>query len=459
MNRRIISLATLAVALGAGSVAQAQGLLVSKDQGFMVLPPQAVPGGGNAMTIKWSPSSRYLVVNQLETPFDPSIIMSMGTPKPSPEIMGKLPNSQISLWDTKSNKKIDLLTIPRSSGSNVIDFGVTGDDQTAYVASFSMAENVLNYRLKLINITSKVTRTLDLKPESPPILEPAPTGNFILMRGQDSSVPTADGTSKPTIAVLNAVTGATIDIDATPQSGQQFIFCSWLDGSTVAITFVKRSTNEWQYRTFSMVGQPQRIVNGRPPIPTGVDPQSDSEGKFEVQSDSAVQSSLLDGGFNRSSVILSATVEPTIKDAPRQCIVTSDGDSGTISPNGKWLAYNHHGVPMVSAIAPCDYSVVMNARMAALRASALSKVKQIGLALMMFAMDNDDKFPVKDENFNLKLNPYLKNADMLNGFVYTFPGGDMTKLENPQDTELGHMDIPGGRVVVYADGHAKYVSD
>ena len=35
----------------------------------------------------------------------------------------------------------------------------------------------------------------------------------------------------------------------------------------------------------------------------------------------------------------------------------------------------------------------------------------------------------------------------------------MASIQNPADTEMGYVVGPGGSAVVFADGHAKWVSD
>ena len=66
-----------------------------------------------------------------------------------------------------------------------------------------------------------------------------------------------------------------------------------------------------------------------------------------------------------------------------------------------------------------------------------------------------DQLPGPDA-FRSAVSPYLKNDKLLDGFVYTFPGGSINKIQSPAETELGYVDTSGGRAVVYADGHAKF---
>lgn len=77
----------------------------------------------------------------------------------------------------------------------------------------------------------------------------------------------------------------------------------------------------------------------------------------------------------------------------------------------------------------------------------------VGLALMMYAFDNDGALPV-GEKWRSQLELYVKDSKVLEPFIYTDLDGKLNDLKNPAEAELGYMLAPGGRVVVYADGHA-----
>ncbi len=95
---------------------------------------------------------------------------------------------------------------------------------------------------------------------------------------------------------------------------------------------------------------------------------------------------------------------------------------------------------------------------AAERTVALSNAKQAGLALIMYAQDYDEVFPTGDD-INNKIMPYIKNQDILNSFAYTYGGGAISAITSPAETELGYVNGPGGKAIVYADGHAKWKSN
>jgi hypothetical protein len=92
----------------------------------------------------------------------------------------------------------------------------------------------------------------------------------------------------------------------------------------------------------------------------------------------------------------------------------------------------------------------------ALKWQAISYAKQAGLATIMYAGDNDDQYPSGKES----ISPYLKSDDILDGFVYTLSGNlNASQIESPAETVMGYVEGPGGRAVVYTDGHSKWIND
>ena len=84
----------------------------------------------------------------------------------------------------------------------------------------------------------------------------------------------------------------------------------------------------------------------------------------------------------------------------------------------------------------------------------------------MYAQDYDETYPPADGHATQVLRPYLKNDEVFNapgtdapGFVYTYTGGPMKSIASPSTQEVGYLSGPGGRAVIFADGHAKWQSD
>ncbi len=134
------------------------------------------------------------------------------------------------------------------------------------------------------------------------------------------------------------------------------------------------------------------------------------------------------------------------------------GFNPQLHPTGASVGYMDNGALLLRDIKPFDRDLAEKMKLAALKAQALTQAKQMGIALIMYATDMDDVLP-NGENFINRLMPYVKDRKMLDGFNYTFAGGSMAQIKDIANTELGFTMGPGGRAVVYADGHAQWVSD
>ncbi len=144
----------------------------------------------------------------------------------------------------------------------------------------------------------------------------------------------------------------------------------------------------------------------------------------------------------------------------RQCaLVAADVDGYEVSPASDAVFYTTKRVSFIRPLAKMPKDAALKALEAAEKAKAIQDVKQVGLAMMMYAADYDDEMVTNDGNWTENVLPYLKDRSLMDGFVYTFEGGDLSKLDNPAETEIGYKIGPGGRAVVYADGHVKWIPD
>jgi hypothetical protein len=142
----------------------------------------------------------------------------------------------------------------------------------------------------------------------------------------------------------------------------------------------------------------------------------------------------------------------------KDLLLAPGGGSPLMAPGLNAIAYTVDRQVKVAQILkmPPEYAAKLKA---AIRQEALSNAKQAGLAILMYSNDFDDAMPLS-AGFNDIVNPYLKNESVLADFNYTPPGNLlMTAIESPATTVIGYIEGPDGRAVVYADGHAKWLSD
>ncbi len=135
-----------------------------------------------------------------------------------------------------------------------------------------------------------------------------------------------------------------------------------------------------------------------------------------------------------------------------RALLTPDGKPGALSPSGANALYFAQGAAWVVALKKVPKAEYL----AAVKTTLLSNAKQAGTALMMYVQDYDEIFPPSDGEFVDRVDPYLKNRELLDGFDYHRPGEGLAGLEKPAETIMGTVDGLGGRAVVYADGHARW---
>lgn len=116
------------------------------------------------------------------------------------------------------------------------------------------------------------------------------------------------------------------------------------------------------------------------------------------------------------------------------------------------------GALVTRVIQPTDWKSANALAANEVRTEIISRAKQAALALIIFASDNDDNLPGK-EDWRDKIFPYSKNRSVIDMFNYTLGGGNLKQIENPSQTELGHMAGPGGRAIAYADGSVRWKPD
>jgi prepilin-type processing-associated H-X9-DG protein len=89
----------------------------------------------------------------------------------------------------------------------------------------------------------------------------------------------------------------------------------------------------------------------------------------------------------------------------------------------------------------------------------MSDARQVGLGLLMYVQDYDERYPSPDHFSGGAVGPYIKNESVFEGFNYVYPGESITQVTKPAETAMGYIVGPGGRAVVYVDGHVMWEPD
>ena len=147
-------------------------------------------------------------------------------------------------------------------------------------------------------------------------------------------------------------------------------------------------------------------------------------------------------------------LESYFKSKQSKALIAADGAEPTLIPSGGGVFYLAKGAEWFQPLLKMNLADYLLMKKKADRILAVSNARQLGLGVMMYTQDNDEKLPTPD-GINDKIAPYVKNGDF-DGFNYTYAGGSLADIKNPSTTTLGYVDGEGGRAVIYVDGHVKW---
>ena len=154
------------------------------------------------------------------------------------------------------------------------------------------------------------------------------------------------------------------------------------------------------------------------------------------------------------SAWLTAVGAPQEKGRRTSVLVAADCTLALLSPNCDRVLYLGGGSLFWRNIQTIDLAEYQKALDQAEREAAIQNAKEAALALIMYASDYDDVYP---GSLPGDLDAYTKDSSILDGFIYTFQGGNMSDIASPAETEMGYIEGPGGRAVAYTDGHVKWI--
>jgi len=147
----------------------------------------------------------------------------------------------------------------------------------------------------------------------------------------------------------------------------------------------------------------------------------------------------------------------------RAVLVASDSALAEVAPQGDAILYMAHGAAFYREIRRTSADTIREMQDRADREQYLKNAKQIAIALLMYVQDYDEMFPPNfgDEGVSQVLLPYLKNPSVFEvdgafAFRYRMDGQSLANIELPATTEVGYLELPNGRMVIYADGHVKW---
>ncbi|MES2462889.1 MAG: hypothetical protein V4671_20080 [Armatimonadota bacterium] len=101
------------------------------------------------------------------------------------------------------------------------------------------------------------------------------------------------------------------------------------------------------------------------------------------------------------------------------------------------------------------------------RTAAISNAKQAALALFGYMQDYEENLPPVGGETAGQIGPYVGNPEIFqnpatgeNGFVYSYQGPtSFAQIALVAETQLGYVSGPGGRAIIWADGHVTWTEN
>lgn len=152
-----------------------------------------------------------------------------------------------------------------------------------------------------------------------------------------------------------------------------------------------------------------------------------------------------------------------LREEGKAVLIAADSALATVSPQGDAILYVAHGAAFFRQLLQLPAQELSAILGSAARDKYRSHAKQIATALLMYVQDYDERFPpaLGDREVAEIIMPYVKNPDvfLVEGafaFRYLLAGQSLVDIEDPVRTEVGYLELPDGRMVIYADGHVKW---
>ncbi len=143
-----------------------------------------------------------------------------------------------------------------------------------------------------------------------------------------------------------------------------------------------------------------------------------------------------------------------------QMRLTKEADLVMMNTSGTGVLFRTLGAAFFSELTPIDLEAAKRKLLAQAKTNAMNMAKQAGTAMQIYAADYDDILPFSGASVTESVYPYIKSEKILKMVVWNnISGQNLSKLDSPASYELGYLPGPGGRAIIYADGHVGWLPD
>jgi hypothetical protein len=158
-------------------------------------------------------------------------------------------------------------------------------------------------------------------------------------------------------------------------------------------------------------------------------------------------------------------LESAAKSELPRVLVCADSQTSRLAANISAVLYLSQGAAWAAPIVRMPREQMVAQLLTAGREEAVSRAKQIAVAFQMYVQDYDDMYPPAGDTVVNRVTPYVKNIEVFQapgetvpGFVYMLDAVNERSFKDPSTTLLGYLPGPGGRAVIYVDGHVEWKS-
>ncbi len=438
-----------------------RGVLSANGKGYLIEPPSEIAGPGVREVFAYPDGNRVVVLRVAYRPL-PDLLLGVGStlplaPQPVPGeasliLWNAATRKSTLLWRQRiePNERItfrfqgSLPNVNRAEASDraIVGFNVTTPDNPKQIA---------RQMLLLVDADRATARQVNLSLNDYAWTNTSPTLPFAALVGWEAATDARlrfvrpDGSLTAPIVQPGPIYWKGWRNDGTVYRGLQIVPSAtdpkivsykWFDANpkTGALTPIATppKSNEVEAEPPAPETLPDLVLTVRPPLP-----QSETQ---------------------TASVWLQAKAETqsgNIKTKPEAVLVSAEGEPVFLLPRAAlYLSNGALYAAFIQSVNAATLSAIQKKRQ---RDTVIGYTKQIGLGLLRYIQDNNEKFPASANGLSGLIGPYLKNSSVLNGFVYTPPTPlSQAGMDNVSQVVLGHLPGDGGKAVLYADGHVKW---
>lgn len=426
--------------------------MFTESKAIALLPPQVV-GPGITQSATWSPDGKYLLIHAVETKSMGELITHhILNPKAQPPTV---PDQTISIYDVAKQTSRTVWK-GKIDGTDIRDANwLPGNGAVLLNVSLVVKNGDPNVPQQIdalwrIPVSGGQITTLYQAQDQEHLAvasDAQAKGSILIIRHFDRQEGTTNVTAKYIWINANGTLGGTISAKGSSAFGEVGFFFKGTRPMLIAREQIPDRQLKATWHDMDFVSGALKATTA-PNLRDEIEPEPD----FRLQR-GGTQTMAIDKAITLEAAWLVAKE----KSPQQSALVAAEVDTMSLSPAKNAVFYTTKGVGMVRQLLSMPKELAMKALAEAEKAKIMSDAKQVATALHIYAADYDDNLPSNGSDWMEALYPYTKNRQMMDGFVYTFNGGNLKDIENPSKTVLGYKDGPGGKAVAYADGHVVWV--